>query len=303
MSFKSWCLREFPTHEAENATHLFMDKGKINVPSERYPEFLKKYYEYMNIESICLIEKLGKRYLMRFFLDVDLKQSDIDFAYVLTNIYETANNIVGIIGDIYECSEKRGYHIIFNKVVTCDEAKLTVDKIIRKLDIQLQQFIDVSVYNTGLRMVGSCKFSNKGLEKRRYIPMHNECTFDVFKKSIVQIQKVAMIDNTTSIKMTESKSLLDEYLTKTFGRTMNVISVKKLGHYISCTTNSKYCDNIQDYHKNAHVYYVFDTKKRVCYQKCFCACIKPNLFTTCRNYKGVQHKVTYVVNDFLLQTC
>ena len=78
MSFKRWCLTKFAVKEANYATHLFMDCGKIKVPLSEFPEFLKRYYDVYTYENVCLIEKLGHNCQMRFFLDVDIKHTNFN---------------------------------------------------------------------------------------------------------------------------------------------------------------------------------------------------------------------------------
>lgn len=304
MSFKQWCLKHFSVKTSSNATHLFMDKGKIKVPLESYPEFLKLYFDSLLNENICLIEKLGSHCLMRFFLDVDFKNSStVDIYDVLYNVVNVGNDICKCVGDVFICNQKKGLHIVYNKVVNCADACELCENIVNNLDAQYKKYIDSSVYKTGLRMVGSCKYTNNTLDERYYVPMYNDFTFEMLKKSIVRIktQKSENIDNCNEIN-TES-SIFEKFINKEFNVSLKILSYKKYNNYISCTTDSKYCTNVNRTHKNSKVYYVFDLHKKICYQKCFCPCLQPIVFNSCRNYKSKHVNVPYVLISALLETC
>ena len=73
MSFKQFCSKQgFFTKNSDEATHLFMDGGKLNIPLEKYPLFLKSYHKaIVSQEPVSLVEKVGRNCEMRFFLDID----------------------------------------------------------------------------------------------------------------------------------------------------------------------------------------------------------------------------------------
>ena len=300
-SFKQWCLMKFSTSEAANATHIFMDKGKINVPTNDYPEFLRFYFHAIAYENISLVEKLGVGCIMRFFLDIDCKNNQENFSEILYDISTCANEAVGIVGDVYSCTEKQGIHIIYNKVVTCDSAIELASKISSNLSEGYKKYIDLSVYKTGLRMVGSTKYVSGKVDTRVYLPMHNDFTFELLKRSIVRIKTNVNINN--SAINVSSGNIFENFIANEFGVSLKIITMKKLGNFISCTTDSKYCINIGKNHKNSKVYYVFDLQKRSCYQKCFCPCLKPIVFTSCKNFKSKPVNVPYIIVDALLHTC
>lgn len=296
MNFKHWCMRQFRTSDAMNATHLFLDNGKIHVPTEELPKFLQQYYKAIQHgEHCCLVEKLGKNCHMRFFLDIDLKESNgCKYEDVLYEIFQCANEIVGILGDIYTCTERKGIHIIYNKSVTYNEAKLLVKEIKSKCNSAYSRCIDTSVYNTGLRMIGACKNTT---DTRCYMPFDNEFTFENFKRSIVRIKTIEA-DN--DIVIYKSCTEVESFLRKTYNiPELEIKTMKRIGDYISCTTNSKYCQNVQREHKNAKTYYVFDLQKRTSYQKCFCTCINENVFNSCKYYKSKSVGVPYIIISHL----
>ena len=300
--FKQWCLQKFSTSEASDATHMFMDKGKINVPINDYPEFLRFYFDAIAYENICLIEKLGINCTMRFFLDIDCKNDQENFSEILYEISTCANEIVGVVGDVYSCTEKQGIHIIYNKAVSCNEAIELASKIVSNLSEYYKKYIDLSVYKTGLRMVGSTKYVSGKVDTRVYLPMHNNLTFDLLKRSIVRIKTNVNFNIDQPVINVSNKSIFEKFIEKQFYVSLKIVTLKKLGNYISCITDSKYCINIGRYHKSSKVYYVFNLQKRMCYQKCFCPCLKPDVFTSCKNFKSKPVNVPYIIMDALLHT-
>jgi len=292
--FKKWCLENYTTN-INNATHVFMDNGKIHVPDDKYSEFLKRYYNALCAgEHPSIVERVGPQCLFRFFLDIDLKNCNVQDA--LFNIYEKANKLLNIVGDIYVCNENKGVHVIYNKVVDCTKA-ITLGTFIRdNIDACYQKCIDLSVYKTGLRMIGAYK----NTELRYYIPYNNQFSWETFKHSILRVKSIIPIaTNETSKKNTNFKNI-EFFLKDVFElKFVCVKSIKKYGNFINCATNSKYCENIQRYHKNANVYYVFNLSERICYQKCFCTCEAQMPFTSCRNFKSKSHNVPYILISYL----
>jgi tetratricopeptide (TPR) repeat protein len=281
---------------SNNATHLFMDNGKICVPDDEYPYFLKMYYKAItNNDHPCIVEKTGTSCLFRFFLDIDVKNPNI-IEDVLYNIYNDANKILNMIGDIYICNEKMGLHIIYNKVVDYNEAIEYYNEICNKIPTIYNKYIDKSVYKTGLRMI----YASKKDEIRYYVPYNNELNWDTFKHSIIRVKGLKQETQIQqNIELAHHKPL-DNFIAKHFNiEDVHVISVKKLGNYVSCITNSKFCLNINDFHKNAKVYFVFDIAKKSCYQKCFCSCTKSLPFTSCNNYRSKIVSVPYLIISYL----
>ena len=291
MSFKRWCMQKYSTKNAEEATHLFMDKGKIKVPMCDYKDFLKKYYEFKDVEDISLVEKLGKNILMRFFLDIDMKNVK-NKEEKMCEIVNISNEILNDAPIISECSEKQGYHIIYNKICTCEECEIYASKI--KKESTNGKYIDTSVYKSGLRMVGSVK----NQEKRKYTIKDEN--FQTFKHTVVRICKrennvKPKSENTEMNNSNQELKKIQSVIKLIWNIDLNVISVKKIGNYESYITDSKYCMNIKKEHKNAKVYYVYNTHSKEIYQKCFCKCDKDvGPFVKCMNYKSKSEKVPYL---------
>jgi hypothetical protein len=294
--FKTWCLQNFAT-VSNDATHLFMDNGKICVPDDQYPYFLKMYYKAItNNDHPCIVEKTGQNCLFRFFLDIDVKNPNI-IEDVLYNIYNNSNEILNIIGDIYICNEKMGLHIVYNKVVDYCEAIKFYDDICENIHADYIKYIDKSVYKTGLRMICAVKKD----EMRYYVPYNNELNWDTFKHSIIRVKTLKQEKVVVQQIKSSTYKHLDNFISKNFNiDNINVVSIKKLGNYVSCVTNSKFCLNINSFHKNAKIYFVFDIVKKVCYQKCFCSCIKSLPFTSCNNFRSKPVNVPYFIISYLL---
>tara|TARA_B110000977_G_scaffold201386_1_gene295740 strand:- start:1764 stop:2672 length:909 start_codon:yes stop_codon:yes gene_type:complete len=298
--FKTWCLQNYSTVDSSNTTHVFMDNGKIHVPDREYPEFLKKYYKALcGGEHPCIVERVGARCLFRFFLDIDLKDKHKHtIEDVLCNIYVTANRLLNLVGDIYICNQDHGLHIVYNVVVEFERAIDMCTNIRNNVDSCYAQYIDLSVYKTGLRMIGAYKRD----ELRCYIPYMNDLSWETFKRSIlrvksIQVQGNLLLQNKTQVGSYVKISL---YLQKTYEiENITVKSVRKFKGFVTCCTDSKFCQNVKREHKNAKVYYVFDLIKRTSYQKCFCSCEAQMPFTSCRNYKSTPVNVPYVLISYL----
>jgi len=307
--FKQWCLNRFLTNEASNATHLFMDGGKIHVPQDKFPMFLKKYYHAVTSnEQISCIEKLGKNCVMRYFLDIDFKNYNMSHEeklYALDVILISMQTFIDTIPNIYICSQKEGVHVVYNKACdykTCIEITTNLLKICKTSAL----YVDNSVYNTGLRMVGSFKYSNRNLEKRSYLPYDDILSYDQLKHSIVRIKSVectSITPSKNSKSFDDTYKKLNEFINKHFNNEhelYTVVSLKQLGECVSCVTSNKYCFNVKRQHKNANVYFVFNLKQKTCYQKCFCRCMSNMPFDTqCRNYKSYSVKIPYLIGSFI----
>jgi hypothetical protein len=283
--FKQWCNSQGFFVQGGQPTHLFMDGGKLHIPTNKLYIFLSKYIECINNgEKICLVEKLGKNVQFRFFLDIDFKKVPHLFSQS-SQIIDVSNKVMTLIGDIYICSEKKGIHLIYNKPVSFHVANGLCNTIRSKLSSDLQQCIDSSVYATGLRMIGSSKYCSGELIDRQYFPVHSDIlTWDSFKHSVVRLKEFVNTDSNFSIK--NDFDFLNVYIKKLSSEYENsIISGKKLGNYICFSTSSKWCTNKDDFHKNAKIYFVLSPQRQI-YQKCHCPCAIHRPFGFCNNYKS-----------------
>ena len=290
--FKQWCKSQnlFTTLPHE-ATHLFMDGGMVNVSCDMLPRFLKAYVRFINSgDTICLVEKLGNGCLMRFFLDVD-KCDRCDY------ILDVADAVMGANGRVYGCTQGCGVHIVYDSVVTMHEAREYANAIKLKAGYK-GQYIDCSVYASGLRMLGSCKPNTN----RWYMPVGNmgdSLSIQMLKESVVRIKSVSVepnnITNTTQQTIPELAKLANEYTQS------RILKVTKRGDFLCLQTDSKYCTNVARNHKSAHVYFVVNKNMQV-YQKCHCSCLTHSgrVFSLCSNYKSKRVKLSRATYNNLL---
>jgi P4 family phage/plasmid primase-like protien len=198
-SFRKYLL-QFVKDTDKHQTHLSFNRGKYNVPNEEYDIFYKKYYEALinGEEDLFLIEKVHNS-KFRFFMDLELKQqalSDEDVEYILEGIKQAIKDIFkqGVELDKYIISKREArYHVNFyDLVVDSGTAKEVVNVAKTKIPGRLQDAIDVSVYRTGLRLLGSKKGKKNSdsvyklydIDGEKYMEM----SYENFKKTIVRVK-------------------------------------------------------------------------------------------------------------------
>lgn len=193
-------------------THLSFNKGKYNVPDNKYDEFYKKYYKAMiEGEELYLIEKVYNSNF-RYFLDIDIpKQKSIKLND--NDIKKLINELKNVIEEMYKNDEndvseyqkyilsKRDnkYHINFyNLVVNSDIAKTLSNLLIDNLENNLKDSVDISVYRTGLRLLGSKKNEKNAksesniyciydLDTEKYVEL-KDTTYNDFVKTIIRVK-------------------------------------------------------------------------------------------------------------------
>ena len=302
MSFKNYCyVNNFYTKDVSNTTHLFMDGGKLHVPMKEYPNFLNMYLKSINNgEKISLVEKVGKNCIMRFFLDID-KYINID------NILDKARDITKCNNYfIYKCNKNVGIHIVFNMTVTNEDALCYCSNIKRVVSREESEHIDMSVYNTGLRMIGSVKFQNGHIIDRQYIPLNcntnEKISLNDLKSSIVRIKaNNSYVSTQSSKQISKDLHILLSYCGKLNKEYLNIEikDVKKISDHLSISTNSRFCCNLDNFHKSCGIYFVINPKNEM-YQKCYCPCqtSKNRKFGYCYQFKSKKINVPkYIVNS------
>lgn len=290
MNKKEYLIKYFCEN---NCTHLFMNGGKINVKNTQ--EFHEDYLE--SIKSgvkLSVVEKVPQLSKFKMFLDIDNKEP-------LDNVQDFLINILHYFD--HKCviclsNGSHGIHIIFqNFLVSQDEAKIIADKIPSCFNI------DKSVYNTGLRMV----FSQKKNLSKYYIPKYiwtgkliSLDNFDVYNTKILDtcsiipnviinvernLQFYNKLDKTKNLKhKIYNLSYIHEKYTD-----ISFTKISKINNFYIINTDSNYCTNINDYHKNAYIYFIINCKK--IYQKCFCKCSNKS----CSSYIGKKYNVSHVL--------
>lgn len=287
--FKQWC-KEQNFFVNDRHTHTFMDGGKLYISLENLPSFLKQYFYFVKKENISLTERVGKNVQMRFFLDVDLKnKTQID----LESILEFTHNLTNTSPLILRCTEHHGYHLIFNFLVNYDEAV----KLSKQVYDKFGSCIDTSVYNTGLRMIGSVKFSSKyKYENRSYITP--DFTYDDLLLSIVRIKEIEPQENILCNYITTSNQYLNFDLGSIHKMYSN-IKITKITKFYSkyfINTDCKFCTNKGGFHKNAKIYFEFDGT--FLKQRCFCTCNIHRLYGKCKQFKSKEVHVSISTKNF-----
>jgi P4 family phage/plasmid primase-like protien len=192
MSFSKY-ISQFAKNVDSEQTHLSFNNGKFNVPDSHFEEFYQKYHKTIhnknNSENLFLIEKVYNSNFA-FFLDLDMPkekeentlnkvlcdESVIDIIEItkntINNMFKTSKDECDItkyivskrITDNGENYHINFYNLIVNNIIA---KKLATDILDNKntLSENLKRCIDLSVYRTGLRLLGSKKFNkNKNTE-------------------------------------------------------------------------------------------------------------------------------------------
>jgi P4 family phage/plasmid primase-like protien len=177
MSFTKY-ITQFAKNTASEQTHLSLNNGKYNVPENEFDNFYKRYYNVISNkndeekENLYLVEKVSNS-VFAFFIDLDIPKrsdyvlSDEDVLEIIAIVHTTINNLFCENRNLleYVVSKRttiRGshYHINFyNLIVNNAIAKRVSTEILQnaKLSDKLKNCIDMSVYRTGLRLLGSKK--------------------------------------------------------------------------------------------------------------------------------------------------
>lgn len=174
-SFSSYVL-QFMKNTDKHQTHLSFNRGKYNVPDDKFEEFYEQYYKaIVSNTDIYLIEKIYNTNFA-FFLDLDQtndnkKLNDTNVKEIVKILENVINKIIIVKDtDVEKMTENiisksdDKYHInYYNLIVNSDIANVICEKLKEYLkeniqsEINLHECIDTSVYRTGLRMLGSKK--------------------------------------------------------------------------------------------------------------------------------------------------
>jgi P4 family phage/plasmid primase-like protien len=180
MSFSKYLL-QFTKNATSEQTHLSFNNGKYNVPDDKLDEFYKRYFNVISDiknderDSLYLIEKVYNS-TFAFFIDLDVpkrsgyKLSDDDVLdviaatqIVIRDMFIEDENLLKTTVSKRITTQGSNYHINFyNLVVNNAIGKRIVTEVLQKQDVlhqDLKECIDISVYRTGLRLLGSKKVS------------------------------------------------------------------------------------------------------------------------------------------------
>lgn len=190
-------LKTFSKNVDKFQTHLSLNGGKYNIPDDMYNIFYDKYYDELitNKTKMYLVEKVRDSNFA-FFVDIDGCYTPENINDILECIL---NNINAYFNDDDSCKEyiisrsENKYHINFYNLIVNSSIsqvllKLVKDELNEKKIVTDLKTIDSSVYNTGLRLLGS--FKKDGTTCYQLYDLKNACFIDLnkddFKKCIVR---------------------------------------------------------------------------------------------------------------------
>jgi P4 family phage/plasmid primase-like protien len=198
---------QFSKNATKEQTHTAFNNGRFLVTDEVYPEFYKAYFEAMQSgEDLYIIEKVSNS-KFAFFMDIDAPQGNAvsasDVGCIIQKAFEVAKDMFKDVDqDAYIVSKRRSvekYHINFHKLIVDNiVAKRFASLIVEQLPEAIGKCIDMSVYRTGLRMLGSKKtdrlvkegesntcYEVYDLQTGKALP-NDKITFDRFMKTVVR---------------------------------------------------------------------------------------------------------------------
>jgi P4 family phage/plasmid primase-like protien len=246
---------------------------KYVVPDSKFSEFYKNYWEALiKGEQMYLMEKVANS-VFSFFLDIEVPKSDLHTMKIDKNDIVTIINITKkCMKEMFDQSDdehiisKRNdkYHVNFpNLIVNTSIAQSLSKNIINSLDgTTLRKVIDVSVYRTGLRMLGSSKSDQEcEKEKERFEGENYEGVYSIYdydKNSSVPVKDISFeLFNKTIIRKESdvklSKLLQTVEIKETKGKETQIkknIKVKGVESANIVTEITKLLSDIKDTHSN-----------------------------------------------------
>lgn len=259
-------LKSHKTLESKNATHLSLIGGKYHIPYDDMDMFHSLYVN--NHKAMYLVERV--RYPCYLFMDLD----NTNISLVLSFLFNPQCYISS-----REDTEgnQTGFHIVFKYIIVNDP-----NHAIQEARSMIQdKSLDVSVYKTGLRMLGSHKHYK--IER-----IYNPFPFTNEPITVQQMRDHSFIIQNKSLNLpspstpTKQISCVGNYYD--FSRIhpeykeIYVVKVIRKDRHMLIQTYEKFCTNIDRKHKNNHIYFVITETKMT--QKCFCQCDH----TQCKEY-------------------
>lgn len=193
-----------PKGEMKQVTHVCMDGGKLYIPNEHILDFYDRYYDGIQLGEQYFICEVAYNKVIRFYCDFDFKHEEEitydDIQFSIQKLFELVNKYFNKEYPVIICSTqsqkitengktlyKSGYHLIWENLYLSKEHSVALAKhFITVLNIHEPKYdwkniVDIGVYCSGLRMIGSCKIhkvkatnkkGKKVIEKRFYTPTH-----------------------------------------------------------------------------------------------------------------------------------
>ena len=283
--------------DVKQATHLSMIGGKYAFPNKKL--FHVMYLTHLkDAASYCLMERV--HYPCRLFMDVDSYKDSIEsiFDDILEHFGEC------LISSNQEC----GYHFIFPQITifSKEDAKQRINTF---KESKIYDFIDTSVYATGLRMMGAHKsrtiqrvytplrwlandsstitksfYLNETWLRFGSIHLPNDSAIENHGKTTHPIGIKSFINHSSN-----SESHVDFSCVHPNFKNVRVYKTTQHHRYIQVYTYEKYCINVRRHHTNQHVYFMVDCQQKTITQRCF------SCKNECRLFKSTNVRIPLIV--------
>lgn len=214
-------LKTYTKDTSKTQTHLNLSGGKYNIPEGELNEFYKLYYDSIvkNKNDIALSEKISNHFA--YFQDIDTKGNDINDDDIMNLIAIT----IELMKEWFEVNQinyivsKRmnNYHINYYDTIVTSETAITFTKeIIEKIE-SFKNYIDTSVYKTGLRLLGSNKGKQeKQTDEEKVYKIYDISTGEYNSNIPFEMFKLTVIRRNNDIPLTKiKKEMLNESNEKT----------------------------------------------------------------------------------------
>jgi hypothetical protein len=282
-------LNKYRCGHASEATHLSLIGGKFRI--EKIDLFHRMYFKMSTLLNAYLVEKV--QYPCRWYIDLD-KQDPEHLSHVLKTILcRYGKRCVVSMPDTRD-----GAHVVFPNITvqSREDAKRRTTALLKNaLDF------DASVYSSGLRMIGSKKSREVArvytpvyelTEEGPWLEISDRWTLTHLNDSSIFCKDPVAVEPTRpvlSIPTNLSSDLNFGFISPKY-ETIRY-QIKTVKNYINVLTDSKFCMNIQQEHKNNRIYFVIHKCPKsgvvTAHVKCFCKCEH----TGCANYKSKLYRM------------
>jgi hypothetical protein len=265
----------------KNPTHFSMVGGMLHVPSDQNDIFWNSYIDQVLTSKVYLVEKITPRF--RFFVDLDWIGQEPDYRAIIADV-NTA--IPGRIEMAVTPAKQRGSDMKYGMHLHWPDlivGKTQALQLRESLPFHIRQFADVSVYNTGLRML----WSHKKDGSLPYVPIGKPWP-DVRMMSLFSIRVGGdPVPEPTEDTRSPLLNFVHRYIP---GHAHTKFKKMKMKESVTrIETDSRYCENIRREHRSNHVY--FEVFKDTIRQKCF--------DDDCKGFEGKMYKLSPGILDAL----
>lgn len=271
-------------------THVVMTGGTLEITDEK--EFHGRYIQRILTGTRQHIVEL-KTEKFKFYIDFDLKLDSQFSDEDAVSLFKSWESVVQ--GPVYVAKAparivdgkwKCGFHLIWSeKVVT----KQTYSKFRNSILIKSPEFSEfIDSPSSGLRMLWSHKHPvGKPYTPFLHIHKGHVSSLDPIP-NVTMLEKFSIRSSETECTQDNSSTdLLEDFIRKNI-RGQSSCNIKRIISNKSGTivqTDSSYCENLRDFHKSNHIWFMI--KNSVISQRCHCKCdIQRRSGTKCKDYIG-----------------